>query len=149
MRIVSVSDADAASTLEQTPGFTGETLFVLFAITVAGMPLGLVFVAAAHWLPGRWIGKGTAFGGLLLLLVGLPVMLIEKEYSAGPPHLARALFAVLFLSYGIVAAGTNERLARRWPATSRHRVAPIAGFLLLLVPGLLGLPMGMLVLGWH
>lgn len=149
MWIVAVSDPGAAPALEQTPGFTRDTLFVLFAVTIAGMPLGLLFVAVERWLPGRWTGKGIAFGSLLLLLVGLPVMLIEKEYSAGPPQLARALFAALFISYGLVTAWTNEWFLRRWRVTSPRRVAPITGALLLLVPGLIGLPIGLLVLGWH
>lgn len=43
MRIVAVVDADAASQVTDT-GVTGETLFVLFAVTLAGTPLGLLFM---------------------------------------------------------------------------------------------------------
>ena len=148
MWILRLSGPEAASVVED-PGFTGETLFVLFTVTLAGIPLGLPFVAVARWIPGHWIRKGLAFGVLLLLFLGLPVMLIQKEYSAGPPQLARVLFGALFISYGVVAAWTKDRLDRSWPATSERRVLPVVGFVLLVMPGLLGLPLGLMVLGWH
>ena len=149
MRVLVVVDADTASEVGQPVGFTGETLFVLLAIALAGMPLGLLFASVRTWLPGAWAPQGLAFGTLLLLFIGLPTLLIESEYSVGPGLLTRVLFGGLFIVYGITLPGVGDRLASYWPVTGRHRISAVVGLVVLVIPGLLGLPLGLLVLGWH
>ena len=147
MRIVAVVDADAASQVTDI-GVTAETLFVLFAVTLAGMPLGLLFMGIRRWLPGAWALQGLAFGALLLLFPGLPALLIESEYSVGPLLLTEVLFGGLFVLYGVIVSGVSDLLAGYWPRVTR-RILPTVALAFLAFPALLGLPLGLLALGWH
>lgn len=156
MKVVALTAGPAAQGLITENGnrigvFTADTGFLLFFGTFLGVFGGLLYVAARPWLPraGRW--RGLAFGALLLATCGTAI--IEREnfdfHRFGIPALNIALFAALFLLFGLVVAPLADRADRAFPAippSRALRLSTVGAYVLLAGCGLLGLfPIGMAV----
>lgn len=105
---------------------------------------GLLYVAVRPWLPRAGCACGSAFGALLLATCGVAV--IEGEdfdfhrFGIAPVNIA--LFAALFVLFGLLVAPLADRADRAFPAlSSRRAVRPgtlAAGAVLAVGVGLLG-----------
>lgn len=114
------------------PLFTVEgSAAILVSATIAGAPLGALYAVTYRVLPGRALGRGALFGAALLALLG-PLFFFGTPSEFGFPfaHLTRvALFALLFLVFGVTAGVAMEpaaRLARRLPGPVRGALALLA-----------------------
>jgi hypothetical protein len=126
MRISAVAGGEAIAGLVTENGnivghITADgTGFLLIAGAFIGVVGGLLYVAVRRWLPGspRW--KGLMFGALLLLVFGR--LLIDPDNADfsrfGPPLLNIALFASLFILFGLAVAPLAQRFDRWLPAAS-------------------------------
>jgi len=126
MRIVAITagDADqgAITDAEATVGeiTAGGTTFLLFVGGGAGALGGLLYLAVRHWLAdaGRW--RGLMFG--LLLLTAFGSAIIEGDNPDfdrfGAPGLNIAMFAALFIMFGLLVAPLFERIERGLPRPS-------------------------------
>ncbi len=111
----------------------GTFFLVMLGGTFAGIPGGLLYIAIRRWMPGTGVWKGLAYGSFLLLAFGAwpPILFLEapvidannidfSEFIS--PYLAIALFASLFILYGLVLVPIVERLDRTRAGPSRFRV---------------------------
>ena len=126
MRIVAITagDADqgAITDAEATVGeiSAGGTVFLVFVGGGAGALGGLLYLAVRHWLAdaGRW--RGLVFG--LLLLAAFGSNIIEGDNpdfdEFGSPALNIAMFASLFIIFGLLVAPLFERIERGLPRPS-------------------------------
>ncbi len=127
------------------PEFTlGGTLFILFKVAMLGAAPGLLFVAIRSWLPGRAWVKGLAYGALWLLLFGTLVSLAatddpESELPKDALVVGIALFAPLFIVYGLIVQGVSQRLERSGALKFMSPGAAAGASLLLGLAGLGGL----------
>src|SRR3990172_5844763 len=179
MRIVAITagDADqgAITDAEATVGeiTAGGTIFLLFIGGGAGALGGLLYLAVRRWLAdaGRW--RGLVFGLLLLATFGSPIIDADNpDFDRfGYRTLNIAMFAALFIIFGLLVAPLFERIERRLPRPSlrpsglgslaAHGFGLLlmlpaltsVGFLaqqktlLLLLYALLAMPLGALLLG--
>lgn len=131
--------------------FTTETVFLLVFGTMLGLFGGLLYVAVRPWLPRAGRARGPAFGALLLATCGVAVIEGENfdfhRFGIAPVNIA--LFAALFVLFGLLVAPLADRADRAFPALpSRRPIRPgtLAAYAVLAVGGLLGLlPIGMAV----
>jgi len=126
MRIVAITagDADqgAITDAEATVGeiTAGGTTFLIFLGGMAGALGGLLYLAVRRWLAdaGRW--RGLVFG--LLLLAAFGSAIIEGDNpdfdEFGSPGLNIAMFASLFIIFGLLVAPLFERIERGLPRPS-------------------------------
>jgi len=126
MRIVAITagDADqgAITDAEATVGeiTAGGTAFVIFIGGGAGALGGLLYLAARRWLAdaGRW--RGLVFG--LLLLATFGSVIIEADNPDfdrfGYRTLNIAMFAALFIIFGLLVAPLFERIEQGLPRIS-------------------------------
>ena len=129
--------------------FTADTIFLLFFGSFLGVFGGLLYVALRPWLPRSGRRRGLAFGALLLAGCGTAV--IERGnfdfHHFGIPVLNIALFAALFLLFGLVVAPLADRADRAFPAIPPRRaphLGTLGAYALLAGSGLIGLfPVGM------
>jgi hypothetical protein len=132
-----LTDADAVVGAFRLEG----TLFLLFTGGTFGLFGGLLYLALRRWMPGRAIGRGLAFGALLLLVFGS--LIIEggnpdfRRFVPSPVSVG--LFASLFILYGLIIAATVERLDRHGGAPLRNRYAVVGGYAGIAVAGVVGL----------
>jgi hypothetical protein len=92
----------------------GGTLEVIGFGALVGMPSGLVWGLVQHTVPGKPLGKGVAYGVLVFLVI-LLLPIQAKRAAFGFPQLLPvtvALFAGLFVVYGMVLARAVERCWR-------------------------------------
>ena len=156
MRVVALTAGPAAQGLITENGnrigvFTSDTGFLLFFGTFLGVFGGLLYVALRPWLPRSGRRRGLAFGALLLAACGTAV--VEREnfdfHRFGIPALNIALFAALFLLFGLVVAPLADRAERAFPAIPPDRaprLGAVGAYALLAGCALLGLfPIGMAV----
>ena len=156
MRVVALTAGPAAQGLITENGnrigvFTSDTGFLLFFGTFLGVFGGLLYVALRPWLPRSGRRRGLAFGALLLAACGTAV--VEREnfdfHRFGIPALNIALFAALFLLFGLVVAPLADRAERAFPAIPPDRaprLGAVGAYVLLAGCALLGLfPLGMAV----
>lgn len=140
--------------------FSSDTIFLLIMGASIGTLGGLLYMALRLWLAraGRW--RGLAFGAVLLALGG--ALIIEEpnfDFTRfGIPVLNVALFAALYLVFGIIVAPLADWLDRRSPAIifaeagrlgvgGAFGIAALAALPALLVLGaVLGVGGGLLVL---
>ena len=149
MRIVAITagDADqgAITDAEATVGeiTAGGTAFVIFIGGGAGALGGLLYLAARRWLAdaGRW--RGLVFG--LLLLATFGSVIIEADNPDfdrfGYRTLNIAMFAALFIIFGLLVAPLFERIEQGLPRISLRPsgLGALAAYgfgLLLLLPAL-------------
>ena len=131
--------------------FTADTGFLLFFGSFLGIFGGLLYVALRPGLPRSGRRRGLAFGALLLAACGTAV--VEREnfdfHRFGLPALNVALFAALFLLFGLVVAPLADRAERAFPAIPPDRaprLGAVGAYVLLAGCALLGLfPLGMAV----
>ena len=96
MRAVALTDDDPGTLLT-----LGGTLAVLTFGLIVSVPL--VLLAVRRFLPRPAPIGGLVFGGALLVVLGVPVLLRNAEIaSIGVPLLNRLMFGSLFLVYGVV-----------------------------------------------
>ncbi len=135
MRIIAIADPDTVTR------FTlGGTLFLLLGMGLFGAILGglagLLFVAIRRWLPVPGPLKGLAFGALLLLGTGWLFFSGGQDENFSdfePPLLGVALFASLYLVYGLGVGAVVERFHSYAPAASQHRATTLIGFAVLAI----------------
>jgi hypothetical protein len=118
MRIMAATSSAGVQGSETEFGATvgeisfGGTLFLLIAGAVLGAGGGLMFMAVRPLLPWRGWSGGLAFGLLLLAVFGR--LIIDPENVdftiLRPAPLAVAMFAAIFVLYGLLLVPTLERL---------------------------------------
>ena len=149
MRIAAIAGGSAIAGAKTENGnvvgqFTleGTAFLVIFGGLSSGILGGLLFGLFGSWLPHRTLAKGATFGFLLLTSLGFIVINNENpDFGAlGIPLLNVALFAGLFILYGMViavAAAPLSRLLQRpgtrmpLPLETTYLVAPL---FLMLIP---------------
>ena len=138
MRVVALVAGDADAGKETDAGFTvGDvtafTLFLAFLGGAAGTFGGMLYAAMHRRLAwaGRW--RGFAFGGLVLGIFGSPLIEGSNPDFAefGIPIVNVALFAALFVFFGILIAPVYDDLERAVAAPS----TTIAGYALFATQG--------------
>lgn len=118
MRVMAVTSSAAVQGTETEFGATvgeislGGTLFLLILGTVLGGAGGLMFMAIRGLLPWRGRAAGLAFG--LLLLAAFGRLIIDPNNFdfdvLDPASLAVAMFAAIFVVYGLLLVPLLERL---------------------------------------
>ena len=126
MRIVAITagDADqgAFTDAEATVGeiTAGGTTFLIFLGGMAGALGGLLYLAVRRWLAdaGRW--RGLVFSALLLAIYGSSIIDGNNPDfdEFGSPGLNIAMFASLFIIFGLLVAPLFERIERGLPRVS-------------------------------
>jgi hypothetical protein len=124
--------------------FTADTIFLLIFGTFLGGAGGLIYMALRPWLPtaARW--RGLAFGAVLLATFGTAVIEGRNFDFArfGSPVLNIALFAGLFLFFGVLVAPLAERADRLFltvPPQGPVGPGTVVAYVVLAGSGLLGL----------
>ena len=118
----------------------GTLALVLFVGVIAGIGGGVLFASAEPWLrSSRW--KGLLFGGALLAGLGFTVLdpgnIDFLRFGIMPLNLA--MFAALFLAFGVAVAWLFDRIRRAIDGTGTvARGLEIAGGLAALAAGALG-----------
>lgn len=128
MRIVALA-------AHQSTGFSiGGTLGILMLGAIFGAPFGLLFATVRRWLPGTGARAGLLFGGLVLLLMGLPFYLgpLSDEGQNSNRLLAAGMFATLFVGFGMVVVLVYEWLGRRLFGGVQRRPGALPGLALLI-----------------
>lgn len=119
----------------------GTLAIVVFSGIFSGLIGGLLYLALRPWLQplGRW--RGLAFGGAVLALMGHSVLEPDNfDFRVfGPTALSVALFAALFLVFGLVIAPAFDRFAA---AARRSRAAAVVAWLGV-VPAILVIALGL------
>ena len=90
------------------------TLNLVTQGVAAGVIGALFYLLCRRWLPGRGWRKGLGFG-VVLLAATYPAAIDVEMYEFFRyirPVYAYALFAVLFVAYGVAAAPLTERWGR-------------------------------------
>jgi hypothetical protein len=117
--------------------------------TGAGAAFGLIFIFVKPYLPGSHWLKGLIFGLLLFLAFMLPLYVWQPDFQAelalAPGYLGIALFGPLPLIFGALVGMAAQRLDRRLPAVLPPGSTARAGFVALLIVGVVGA--GMVVYG--
>jgi hypothetical protein len=118
MRVMAATSSAAVQGTETEFGATvgeisfGGTLFLLIAGTILGGAGGLMFIAIRRVLPWTGWAGGLAFG--LLLLAAFGRLVIDPNNFdfdvLDPAALAVAMFAAIFILYGLLLVPTLERL---------------------------------------
>src|SRR3990172_3212792 len=149
MRIVAITagDADqgAITDAEATVGeiTAGGTVFLIFLGGMTGALGGLLYLAVRRWLAdaGRW--RGLVFSALLLAIYGSSIIDGDNPDfdEFGSPGLNIAMFASLFIIFGLLVAPLFERIERGLPRASLRPsgLGALAAYgfgLLLLLPAL-------------
>ena len=112
--------------------FAGTLALVIFAGLPFGVLGGMLYAIVEPWLrrAGRW--RGVAYGAGLLLAIGFLVLDPDNFDFArfGLPVLNVAMFAALFVIFGVVLAWLFETLRRRRDGNGRAaRVIDILAWL--------------------
>lgn len=155
MRITAVAagsaDQGAITEFEATVGeiTAGGTIFLILAGGLVGVFGGLIYLAMRRWLAdaGRW--KGLAFGLLLYAIFGAAIIRGDNPdfHLFGPPALNIAMFASMFVVFGLLVAPLFDWVGRMGlalppPSLRRSGLPSLAGHalgLVLLLPALGGL----------
>jgi len=140
--------------------FSSDTLFLLIMGASIGTLGGLLYMALQPWLASAGPWRGLAFGAILLAIGG--ALIIEEpnfDFTRfGIPALNVALFAALYLGFGLLVAPLADWLDRRSPAiiaaeagrlgaSGAFGIAALAALPALLVLGaVLGIGGGLIVL---
>jgi hypothetical protein len=117
------------------------TLFLLLAGATLGLFGGLLYLAVRRWMPGGTLGKGLAFGTLLLIVFGSAI--IEggnpdfRQFVPSPVSVG--LFASLFIAFGLIAAAIVERMDRGGGGLPGNRYVSTAGYAVIAVAAAAGL----------
>jgi hypothetical protein len=124
--------------------FSRDTVFLLLFGALLGGVAGVLYMALRPWLPGAARWRGLAFGGVLLATFGTVIIEGDNfDFSRfGVPVLNVALFAALFLLFGVLVAPLADRADQLLPALPpRVAVGPstIVAYVVLAGSGLLGL----------
>src|SRR3990172_12541379 len=126
MRIVAITagDADqgAITDAEATVGeiTAGGTTFLIFLGGMAGALGGVLYLAVRRWLADAGRGGGLVFSALLLAIYGSSIIDGDNPDfdEFGSPGLNIAMFASLFIIFGLLVAPLFERIERGLPRPS-------------------------------
>ena len=143
MRIVAVADPSGMELADVDTGITGETLWIFIVVPISAVKGGLFFVLIKRWLPGSQLMKSLAFGLLVLVLLGVPLMLIDDAFSYGPRALTLTLFSALFVAYGVCVGLIAARLDQALTPAGEGRIGTVLAFLPLAIVGLLSITLVM------
>ncbi len=118
MRVMAATSSAAVQGTETEFGATvgeisfGGTLFLLIAGAILGAAGGLIFMVVRRLLPWTGWAGGLAFGLLLLAVFGR-LIIDPNNFDfdvLDPASLAVAMFAAIFILYGLLLVPTLERL---------------------------------------
>ncbi|CAN5450946.1 MAG: hypothetical protein ACR2MC_09170 [Actinomycetota bacterium] len=118
MRVMAATSTAAVQGTETEFGATvgeisfGGTLFLLIAGAILGAAGGLIFMAIRRLLPWAGWAGGLAYGLLLLGVLGR-LIIDPNNFDfdvLDPASLAVAMFAAIFILYGLLLVPTLERL---------------------------------------
>ena len=139
MRILAMLNEEKAGVMTGNGDIAGDITVggtfsvVVFVGIVGGFVGGAVYVVIRRWLPGDSLLKGLAYGLVLICLFGS--VLFDPDnvdfVLFGPKQLTVALFALLFLLYGIVASLVIERLDQYVPPPFAWRPVTALGYFLI------------------
>lgn len=152
MRVVNLVDRTGeGGSMFASPSFTvGGTFFILVLLGIGGTPFGLAYLVFRSRLPRAALAAGLVFGAWLLLLFGPLFFLGEfREFGIPPwdrPH-RLALFASLFLLYGIVVGIATALLERVLPRRAGAGPAALGVIALLPLAGAAALGTSLVVFG--
>src|SRR3990172_6397247 len=126
MRIVAITagDADqgAITDAEATVGeiTAGGTTFLIFLGGMAGALGGVLYLAVRRWLADAGRGGGLVFSALLLAIYGSSIIDGDNPDfdEFGSPGLNIAMFASLFIIFGLLVAPLLERIEKGLPRPS-------------------------------
>ncbi len=117
------------------------TLLIIVLGIILGSALGLLYVAVEPLLRGGALVKGIVFGGALLVVLGLPMLLQPATGElALAPELGKRLFGALFVVCGVVIA-LAEPLCDRLLPLPRRAMSSLLGYGVLVALGVSGLAM--------
>jgi hypothetical protein len=112
MRLIAMAEG-------QPPKFTARgTLGVLVVFSIIGIILSVPFATLQGHMRSSNLRKGATFGLLLMLMIVwamplVPLLMGDRiEELSFASIVARALFSVLFLGYGLTVATVSEQLFR-------------------------------------
>ena len=106
----------------------GGTVFLIFFGGFFGIAGGLIYPGIRPWISGAGRWRGVVYGVFLLATLGGVVIEGDNKdfHLFGPPLLNIAMFASLFIPFGVVVSPLFDRLARWLPAPSfRKRLGPL------------------------
>ena len=140
MRVLAVVNSDKAGLVTENGNIAGEITgggtvgLIIFVGVVSGVGGGLIYVAVRRWLPDFWPVKGLTFGLVLFCIFGRIIVFDPDNIDFplfGPGALSVALFALLFVLYGVVASPVIDRLDRHVPVLFYSRPITLIGYLAL------------------
>lgn len=155
MRITALTAGDAdqgrLTDAEEVVGvisFDGTFGLIVFIGFFAGFYGGILYAGARPWLAGLGGWRGLAFGALLLAAVGW--LVIEHDnfdfHEFGYATLNLAMFADIFLAFGLIVTPAFEWVVRRIPRVALKPSGVLAvavrAFGLLGIAGSLGVGIG-------
>ena len=141
MRVVAIADPSGMELDDVSTGVTGETLWIFIVVPISAVKGGLLFMLIRRWLPGSRLMTGLAFGLLVLVLLGIPLMLIDEAFSYGPPALTFTLFGALFVAYGVCVVFIVGWLEGALAPAGEGGIATFLALLPLALLGLLSIPL--------
>ena len=130
MRILALVNGDRAGLVTENGNVAGEITaggtagLIIFVGVVSGVIGGLIYVTIRRWLPDLWPIKGLTFGLVLLCIFGR-ILVFDSD------NIDFALFALLFVMFGVVASLATDRLDRHVPALFYSRPITWIGYLAL------------------
>jgi hypothetical protein len=146
MRVVALVGSGHGGELTEAQARVGEitvggTIFLLITGIGAGLLGGLGYFVVRRWIPGRGVWRGLLFGLFLLLVAGSRILDRGNPDFARfvSPSLAIALFAVLFLVYGLLVVWLADRWTRAAPKPPTVRLLATSGYAVVVVVSVAGL----------
>ncbi len=140
MRWVAIVDSSGMEQAGVNTGFTGETIWLMIIVPLSAAKGGLIFVLIRGWLPGPRAMNGLAFGILVLLVIGVPLLFIDEAFSYGPTATTLLFFGGLFVTFGIAVSAIVGGLERVWTADGRGRTVTIVASVPLVLAGIVSVP---------
>ena len=156
MRIIAVAASDAQQgTLTDFEARVGEitsggTIFLILAGGFIGVAGGLVYLIVRRWLADTGPWRGLVFGVLLFAMFGSALVSSDNPdfHLFGSPALNIAMFASLFVLFGLLVAPFSQWIERIERGLARPSLQPggrwsLAGHafgLFLLLPALMSFP---------
>ena len=131
-----------ADSIGRSPALTFDTVTVLLIGTIFGTAGGLIFFAVKSYLSQSTFMQGIGLTAIVFAIVSLPFFLRPPGSGselALNPTLGRALFSILFISYGFAVPVLARIMDGRLPAQARYRTRMTIATLMLGGPGLLGI----------
>ncbi len=98
----------------------GTVGLLIFAGALPGIAGGWLYVLVRRWLPGPQVWHGLLFGTLLLMALGVVIINNgNRDFTQlGSPAVNVAMFALLFVLFGVLVAPITGALDQRLPTVS-------------------------------